>query len=379
MRGCIGTFLFMIFVGPLIFGAEFAVATSTWLLREEVYTEAFSNPDVYTSLMEIVVYPRGADGLEADSEPEFARLVSTSDLSMWQSAVQSMVSQFFAVLDGRAENITLTLPLTPLKTLLNSTNGPAFINDYARYLRTCRTGESPERPAVYAAGEMVLPMCIPPEVSREAFTSELIARIPAFVETMPNEITVPRVLTSDNVEAIQSWGLNGFSTIATAIAAMLCVFAVGFWFVGGIIAAASFKGKLMWWGGSLVLASIPVLSMGVLLMMMGSRGTEWMTVNADATTDSRLALSILDSLVTTLTRPGGNAMLLAGGIPSLFGVLLLLGGIILPAKRTDEISRDLYNNPTTSFYPHPSDGKRKNDSLPEYDDKRKNDDIIRPL
>jgi hypothetical protein len=373
MRGCVAFFLFLVIVAPLLFAFEIAAAASTFLVNREFYTDVLASPDVYAAVLEGVLDDAGVSARLRETG-ELDRIRATLNESEWRDAIQDVIDDVFAVIEGRSNTISISLPLAPVRAILESSAGAEFVRSYVDGLDPCRPGQEPNQVPAGIVG-LPLPVCVPQGVATDQYAADLIERLPATLERMPARLTY----TATATDFPQVQGVTGFdvpSAVMTALA-VLGIMAIGAWLVTGIVAGDGAGSRLRWLGGTLLLPSLVVLLIG--LAIGGATATATSTVVLGGV-NQRLSQAFADAIVGGAGRIA-LSFVAAGGIPAAIGALLFVAGLFVPDRRADTLQRDLYANPTAQYPPqYPPKPKNEFDVYkPKNNDKPSNDDVIRPL
>lgn len=378
MRGCIAFFLFIFIVGPALFAFELVAGASTWLFNREFYSDVLATPEVYGAFFEGVVDILSDGAGPMRESGDFDRLAASVDVEEWSAALNSAVNQFFDVIEGKTTrvSININIPLAPLKALLESSVGEQFVRQFAQGLKACAAGQEPSALPPQVAG-FPLPVCVPQNQTREAFVSGLIERLPSITANMPEYLTYNDTVDPIFTEDFSGIGISDIVDAMTAVVVVFGVVSVGLWFMTGLIGAGSARGRLLWLGGMLFLPSVVAALIG-LGVAAATRALMMDSISANIDLNDSITQAVYNVMSGGANKVSLSFMA-AGGIPSAVGILLFLVGLILPARRDDELQRDLFNNPTTQY-----GGKPKNDSnlyeKLKNSDKPKNDDsIIKPL
>lgn len=379
MRGCIGVVVFVVVVAPMLFLFEVTAAASTFLVNRAFYTDVFASPDVYAGLVAGVMAEAGSEG-RPPTDAELERITATLDATEWRAAVGDAVDQFFAVVEGRSDTLTIRIPLAPLRAVLESSAGEAFVRDYIASLPTCRAGQEPtDSPG--SLGGLPLPVCVPQTTTASAYAELMIERLPQMTASMPPEIVITEHVTDvPQVEALGEMGVQG---AVTAALAAFGAAAVGGWFITGMIAGATAGSRLRWLGVTLLLPSLGVLLIGfavggsMALMRDGAGMGSMGAMGSMGSMDSRLSEAIYSALGGGLGRIA-LSFAAAGGIPAAIGLMLWLAGMTRRDPYVSVTERDLFANPTTQIAPKPKNDfaaptKPKNDRVDD------TGDIIKPL
>ena len=337
MRAGCGLLLFALIVFPLLLVFFILAGVNTWVLDRSFYQEALSQPGLYeTALDEAVINWRGTGLPEefGDAPPEAlnAGLREVITPEYLQTLSVSAVDQVFDVLDGRSLASSLTLDLTPIKAALQGDGAQDFASAYVEALRTCPASQQE------VSAENRLPVCRAGAQSETELTAQVEAALPAIAESLPNEFIADRFVKLPDMGnlRLQSGALR---TLMTTGLIILGVVAVLVWLMDGFIGATDARGRLIWLGLSLLLPAGLVLLAGISLSapyletifqsnFVGSGGVQ----------NAQVAASFADAAVSATARVR-NGFLLAGGIPTLVAVILLIFGLVIRpgGKRKREV------------------------------------------
>ena len=376
MRGCVAFFVFIFVAAPLILAFEVTAAASTFLVNRDFYGDMLSSPEIYAAMLEGLMDDAGVSA-ELRASGELERITATLDTAEWRAAVDEAIDQAFAVLEGRSDTITINIPLEPVRAILQSSAAAEFVSDYVGELPRCADGREPMDAPDTITG-LPLPVCRPQNLSLTEYTDQLMSDLPRVIENMPDTLTyTDTVPDGPRIEGLGEVGLQQAVTTAVII---LGVIALGAWLSTGIIAGDSAGSRLRWLGVTLLLPSVIVALIGLGIVSVSALAIDRSAVMIDGGISSRLSETVYEALTGGVGRIS-TSFLIAGGIPSVIGLGLLVAGFAIPTPRRDEMQRDMYANPTMQYGPY--DGKPKNDfevfNKPKNDGKEKNDDIIKPL
>lgn len=376
MRGCVAFFVFIFVAAPLILAFEVTAAASTFLVNRDFYGDMLSSPEIYAAMLEGLMDDAGVSA-ELRESGELDRITATLDTAEWRAAVDDAIDQAFAVLEGRSDTITINIPLEPVRAILQSSAAAEFVSDYVGELPACTGGREPMDAPDTITG-LPLPACRPQNLSPREYSEQLLSDLPRVIENMPEYLTYSDTIPDG--PRIEGLGEVGLQQAVTTAVIILGVIALGAWLSTGIIAGDSASSRFRWLGVTLLLPSIIVVLIGLGIASVSALAVNRGAVMIDGGISSRLSETVYEALTGGVGRIS-TSFLIAGGIPSVIGLGLLVIGFAMPAPRRDEMQRDMYANPTMQYGPY--DGKPKNDfevfNKPKNDGKEKNDDIIKPL
>lgn len=376
MRGCVAFFVFVFVAAPLILAFEVTAAASTFLVNRDFYGDVLSSPEIYAAMLEGLMDDAGVSA-ELRASGELERITATLDTDEWRAAIDEAIDQAFAVLEGRSDTITINIPLAPVRAILQSSAAAEFVSDYVGELPRCAAGREPMDAPDTISG-LPLPTCRPQNISLTEYTDQLMSDLPRIIENMPETLTYSDTIPDG--PRIEGLGEVGIQQAVTTAVIVLGVAAAGVWFINGLIAGASAGGRLRWLGVTLLLPSVVVVLIGLGIASVAALAVSRGAVMIDGGISSRLSETVYEALTGGVGRIS-TSFLIAGGIPSVIGLLLLITGFAMPAPRRDDMERDMYANPTMQYGQY--GGKPKNDfdvfNKPKNDGKEKNDDIIKPL
>jgi hypothetical protein len=376
MRGCVAFFVFIFVAAPLILAFEVTAAASTFLVNRDFYGDMLSSPEIYAAMLEGLMDDAGVSA-ELRASGELERITATLDTAEWRAAVDEAIDQAFAVLEGRSDTISINIPLAPVRAILQSSAAAEFVSDYVGELPACSGGREPMDAPDTITG-LPLPVCRPQNLSPREYSEQLLSDLPRVIENMPDTLTYTD--TVPDGPRIGGLGEVGLQQAVTTAVIILGVIALGAWLSTGIVAGDSAGSRLRWLGVTLLLPSVIVVLIGLGIASVSALAVNRGAVLIDGGISSRLSETVYEALTGGVGRIS-TSFLIAGGIPSVIGLGLLVIGFAIPAPRRDEMQRDMYANPTMQYGPY--DGKPKNDfevfNKPKNDGKEKNDDIIKPL
>lgn len=327
MRAGCGFLLFVFIVFPLLLIFIVLAGVSTWALDRGFYQDVLSQPAFYEEALDDAIIDWNGEGLPealADVPPEAltAGLREVVTAEYLQSQMASAVDQLFDMLEGRTDQFIVSFDLTPIKAALQGDGAEAFATAYVGALPPCRpTGNG-------QAVEGGLPLCMPSGISESRLIAQVVEALPAVAQSLPDEIstessvTMPEVqgtrLQPGMINSLMTTGLTGLGVVAVVI-----------WFINGFIGAQTVRSRFLWLGATLLIPAAVVLIGGITLNAptVESAIRESLTQN-DGAAAVQLADNAGGSMLNAVSQVR-TGFIIAGGIPTLVAVLLLIVGLTI--------------------------------------------------
>ncbi|MCC7208122.1 MAG: hypothetical protein IT323_12510 [Anaerolineae bacterium] len=337
-------FMLILFVfAPIGLCALFAASVGTWALNPDFYRNLLNDERLYQALLEEQVptylsQARGSSfaglptaalgaGLQAVLTPEYLR-----------DQAQALITNIFDALEGRAQTITPTVDIRPIKAALSGAGASAFASAYANNLPPC-SAKSP------AAGSTPLPTCLPQGAAPAQLADQVAAALPGAVTNLPDEMVVGDTLRVDltDVGSLDG-GLNLASLGLGGALALLFGVAVLVWVVIGLLGGTSPRGVLRWLSGALfvpvALLAVFALLISPLVLPIGAAMQEIRVNNAPVSPE--FSAAIAQVLQNGLGQFSGG-MLTVAALAGVVVVALYILSFIVPGRRR----RDWYGEQDT--------------------------------
>lgn len=324
--GC-GCFIYLLIVFPLLLVVILLAGINTWVLDRTFYEEAFSDPTFYEAVLEQGSIDWSGTGVPQafGSVPPFAldaglRAVITPE--HLQAITRTAVSQVFDMLEGSADRFTFTFDLSPVQAALLGDGATDFATAYVEALPQCPANQSALSPG------SSLPVCREADVSDEALISQVEAAVPAIAEVMPSEFSVEQDVEMPMIQGVP-FSFTNLRTTLTYGVIILGAFAVLMWLIDGFILGRDGRNRFLWLGLTLFIPAGLVLLAGIALNAPTLEAAIRSNVlRGDAVPNVDLAVSVVDTVFNESGRVR-TGFLLAGGIPTLVAVVLLIFGLAI--------------------------------------------------
>ena len=264
LRRVIALLLVIFVVLPLIFTTLIMISINSWVLDRSFYVNLLDDPNLYEALLsqDLPTYvnnrwfPRE---LNSDLPPaaldKALREVMTPQYLHDQS-VQA-VNQAFDTLEGRRDALDISLDLAPVKVALRGDGGANFARTLAAQLPACAAGQES------LIADSALIRCRAANVSTAEATQQIAAALPAFIDQMPDQISLSREPLDLRTEW-RPFNLIFLGNLGLSMTiGMLLVLAGVFWLAAAFIGGANRRERLLWLGWSLLAPAALVLIMGL--------------------------------------------------------------------------------------------------------------------
>jgi hypothetical protein len=266
LRKLIALLLLIVLVWPLAFATLTLLSINSWVLDRNFYVDLLDDPRLYEALLsqDLPLYinnrwfPRDINSdLPPAALDKALREVMTPQY-LRDEAVR-IVNQAFDTLEGKSAALDLYMDLAPVKAALQGAGGAQFANVLAAQLPACAAGQEPQ-----IAGSTLI-RCRASDVSVAAATQQIVTALPAFVDKIPDQISLSRDpfdLRADwrpfNLIFLGNLGLG--MTVGLLIGLVAVV-----WLVAAFIGGSNQRERLSWLGWSLMVPAALILISGIVL------------------------------------------------------------------------------------------------------------------
>lgn len=324
--GC-GCFIYLLFVFPLLLVFILLAGINTWVLDRGFYEESFSDPAFFEAVLEGGTIDWSGTGLPQafGNVPPYAldaglRAVITPE--HLQAIARSAVSGVFDMLEGNTDRFTFTFDLTPIQAALSGDGATDFATAYVDALPQCPSGQSALAPG------SSLPVCVEAGTSQETLISQVATAIPAIAEALPSQFSVEQEVELPDVRGVPISVSNVRSALTYGVIGIGAV-AVFLWFVDSFILGKDVRNRFLWLGLTLLIPAGLILLLGVGLNSPTLEATIRDGVLRSPTVrDTELTLTFVEALFSAEGRVR-TGFLIAGGIPTLVAVVLLIFGLMI--------------------------------------------------
>lgn len=324
--GC-GCLVYILLVFPLLLISILLAGIITWALDRSFYEESLANSGFYEELWEQGSFNLSGTGMSQafGSVPPFAlnagmRAVLTAE--DFRAMTQQAINGFFDALEGNTDQFVFTFDLMPIRTALSGAGATQFANAYVAALPECQGSQSSLSPG------SSLPVCREDDVSEATLASQVAESMPAIVQALPTEFRVEQEVELPDIQGVPL-RLSNLRTTATYGVLIIAGLALLLWLANGLILGRGARNRLLWLGLILLIPAGLVMLLGIVVSNPTFEATirEAITRGSPAR-DAQQALSFMDVVWSAGDRVR-TGFLLAGGIPTLFAVILLIFGLAI--------------------------------------------------
>jgi hypothetical protein len=246
-RKVIALLLVIFVVLPLIFTTLIMISINSWVLDRNFYVNLLDDPKLYEALLsqDLPMYvnnrwfPREINSdLPPAALDKALREVMTPQYLRDQSV--RIVNEAFDTLEGRREALDISIDIAPVKAALRGEGGSRFAQVLAAQLPACATGQEP-----LISGSTLI-RCRASNVSVDTATQQIAAALPAFVDQIPDQISLSR----EQLDLRAEWRpfnllfLGSFGLSMTI--GLLLVLAGVFWLAAAFIGGVNRRERLLW-------------------------------------------------------------------------------------------------------------------------------------
>lgn len=332
MRAGCGCLLYILLVFPLLLVFILLAGMNTWVLDRGFYQELLSEPEFYEAALDEAVMNRNSTVLqdELGNLPPDAlnaglrAVITPEDL---QAATTDTVDQVFDVLEGGARSFNFAFDLAPIKDALQGDGAADFAAAYVGELPACSADEEtlPE--------DAGLPVCRPLEVSEDQLVEQVADAVPQVAEQLPDELTVSRDIRLPEISGV-ALQPGSVRTLMTTGLVILGIVAVLLWLMDAFIGATDVRNRFLWLGLTLLIPAGLVLLLGLGVNSVTLEGLIRDSIlRGEGVQNAQFATSVAASAIN-VSEQVRTGFLIAGGIPTLVAVLLLIVGLtVRPTDR----------------------------------------------
>ncbi len=339
MRKLFAIIFFIILVFPLLFAAMTAVSVVTWALDRDFYIETLDQPEVYAALSTAPLIDRALNAqlrLPADANATELKTLLQSLLTeeYLQQQVRAYVNGLFDYLQGKTEDFSPVIDLTPLKTALAGEQQDAFLAALLKALPECAPGQSP------GFGSDAQAACKPAGIPDDLIIEQALKpALPFVLAQIPDQVPVEGEFAEISENMRWRRYIPGMAAPASTMLGVLILsmIALGVWYLIGLIADAGWHGRLQWLGWTLLIPSLLVFLLG--FAFQGGAAAYWINFGLQRIPagGSELGSTLSEPLriVAGAALPRiSNAFKMVGGISGAFALVFLFWGIATPRKLT---------------------------------------------
>lgn len=244
---------------PLAVVSLGGASISTWVLDRNFYTGLLDNEALYDALLNSDIQAEIQRSLTQGRTGDYSAAAFTAGIgtiltpAYMREQVTQNVNAIFDLVEGKSKTLNLMIDLRPIKNNLSDNQQIAFATAYVGALSAC-TGSEPANPA--------LPVCIPSDKSADQLISDIRESIPGFVRTIPDTIPLTQGLSEKDLAGLSVLSSGPFQTAISSILVACLLPMVILWLMIGFVGGTTFRGVLLWLGGSLLVPALFVLLIG---------------------------------------------------------------------------------------------------------------------
>jgi|GEM_PF-1884343 len=310
----------VILVFPLLLSTQVIVSIGSFALDKQFYIDTLDNENVYNHFITNTMIPSILySGLSLPAGADTSQLQNVFESILGREYFKSQVSSFmdslFGYLQGRQDEFTPVIDLTPLKASLSGEKQVEFLNALAGVMPVCEPGRTPGFGG--AEQSACKPEGIPDEILVESYLKPI---LPLALTQIPDQL-----LLVDNWEELSSYRnyrsfIPGMAVPASLMLStiLLAVLSFTFWYLAALIADETWRGRLQWLGWSLIIPSALVFLVG--LTAASNIPTFWANYGID-----RAQLTVGPFLGAGLRE--ALREIIRGAVPRISSAFLMVGGI----------------------------------------------------
>lgn len=269
------------------------------LSREQVYQELVPN------LLSIMVDEARSNSLHGFPF-DLANLSERLDDNDWHTItadlipptwIGAQIDLVIAVIDGVTKGqfdvVNQQIDLLPLKNSLTGTSNLATVDALLVALPTCTDDEIDTMQQFFGGGDVLMPMCQPPEDLYAAAAS----RISTWIESIGAQLPETVTLNSLSVEAIDLQALNLLVNINQQGIALLFVCPLAILSLIVLLVVQSLRSFGRWTGSIIMLSGLMVLLslLGLQAITLNSLTANWQTADAQERFIGEIILALMRS------------------------------------------------------------------------------------
>ncbi|HUV15807.1 MAG TPA: hypothetical protein VMW28_04510 [Pelolinea sp.] len=341
MRKFLALVFTIILVFPLVLSAQALISVGTFILDRQFYIDALDNDAAYDMLIKDTILTRFLQqGLSLPESADTVQLESVMETLLtreyFNSQVNYLVNDIFDYMQGRSENFSPTLDLSPIKSALSAEKQEEFLFALAVAMPDCEEGQIPG----FGGGEQTA--CKPAGMADETLVKDYLKPVlPQALAQLPDQIQL--VENWDKLKSQRTWRsfIPGMAVPASImLSGLFFIFmATCFWYVAALIADESWRVRLQWLGWTLMIPSILILLAG--LAASSNIPAYWTNFGLDRVNFRMLPFgSGLQEATRAVVRGAfprvARVFMMVGGISGALSLGLIFWGMATPSKRNEK-------------------------------------------
>ncbi len=338
MRKLIAIVFSAILVFPLLLSTQVLVSVGSFALDRQFYINTLDNENVYDTIISNAMIPRILHtGLSLPVDTDTAQLKSVFESILDREYFKSQISNFmdglFGNLQGRREEFTPVIDLTPLKTSISGEKQLEFLTALAQSMPACEPGQLP---GFGGAGQSA---CKPEGIPDETLVVDYLQPIlPLALTQIPDQI-----LLVENWEELQSYRnyrsfIPGMAVPASLLlsAIILSLLSFSIWYITSVIADETWRVRLQWLGWTLMIPSALVFLIG--LTAASNIPTYWINYGLDRAQFGITPFlgaglrEVLREIIRDAVPRVSTAFLMVGGVSGALALGLIFWGLMTPKQ-----------------------------------------------
>lgn len=345
MRSCLAFFVFIFVFVPLAFCGLLTASVSTWITDRSFYTDLFSASGIYAALLgsnldyEVSLQVRDGQRLDPETTDAFSKAIQeVAPPNYIRDEVVRNINAVFDYLEDFSRGLALTWDLRPLKENLTNEQIVVFADVLVKSLPPC----SPQNPQE----DFILPTCLPADKSAQEVTTEVRAKLPRFVESLPDFQPLGDAIPPNTERGAVLGDPVRFVLGSGVLSTLVVVFFT--WLAVAFLAARSTKGIFSVLGSTLLVPAVPVLLIGITIISgvasnTVANGIDSALIEAGLQSSPDLRSATLGVVTSAISRVANGFLIYGGGAMGL-AVLLLVVSAFMPQPRKRKPKNDDFNS-----------------------------------
>jgi hypothetical protein len=338
MRKLVAIVFSAVLVIPLLLSTQVLVSVGSFALDRQFYINTLDNENVYDTIIANAMIPRILhSGLSlsanADTSQIEAVLESILDREYFKSQISSFMTGLFDYMQGRQDEFTPVIDLTPLKASLSGERQLEFLTALAQSMPVCEPGQ------LSGFGGAGPTACKPQGIPDETLVSDYLQPIlPFAIAQIPDQM-----LLIENWEELQSYRnyrsfIPGMAVPAGLLLSSIFLIILSFslWYVTASFADETWRVRLQWLGWTLMIPSALIFLVG--LATISNIPTYWINYGLDRANFSGMPFfgpelrEALREIIRGAVPRVSTAFLMVGGISSALALGLIFWGLLTPKQ-----------------------------------------------
>jgi len=343
MRKFFAVLFSLLLVFPIILGAQATVSVITWVLDRNFYIDTLNQPEVYMTLtsgpmIDQMIHQQLRLPVDTDTSELESVLQSILTPAFLNKQVSAFINGLFDFLQGKTEEFSPAIDVTPLKTALADEKQDEFLTALLAAMPVCQPGQIP------GFGGETESACKPAGIPDELIIEQALKpALPTVLTQMPDEIPMEGEIARIGENMRWRAFIPGMAVPASIILSMLVLIfiAIVIWYLTALIADASWRIRLQWLGWTLMIPSLLIFLLG----LASQSGIPAYWINFGLERASLTATPFGPQLADTLKVVANSALprvasafQMVGAICGAIALTFIFWGIATPRKKTEEIS-----------------------------------------